>query len=57
MGAPRARDPGRGAQRVLSASRGRAVPRGVKHKMSNYPLRPRRRMRIRQWDYTVRILK
>ncbi len=35
-----------GRDRVVS-SRGRHVPRGVKRKMSNFPLRPRRRLRTR----------
>lgn len=44
------------AERV-SASRGRVVPRGVKRKMSNFPLRPRRRQRTRRVNYRVRLLK
>ena len=41
----------------VRSSRGRVVSRGVKRKMSNYPLRPRKRQRIRRVDYRVRILK
>ena len=37
----------------VSSSRGRVVPRGVKRKMSNFPLRHRRRRRI--WRQTFRI--
>ena len=37
----------------VGTSRGRGVPRGVKRKMSTFPLRPRRRHRTR-W---VRLLK
>ena len=44
------------AERV-SSSRGRVVPRGVKRKMSNFPLRPRRRQRTTRRDYRVRVLK
>ena len=43
------------AERV-SSSRGRAVPRGVKRKMSNFPLRPRRRARTRIRTYRVHVL-
>ena len=35
---------------------GRVVPRGVKRKMTNYPLRPRRRARTRRATYRLRIL-
>ena len=42
--------------RVVS-SRGRQVPRGVKRKMSSFPLRPRRRLRARVVKMTVRIQK
>ena len=41
----------------VSSSRGRLVPRGVKRKMSNFPLRPRRRRRTRRASYRVRVLK
>ena len=44
------------AERV-SSSRGRVVPRGVKRKMSNFPLRPRRRQRTTRRSYHVRVLK
>ena len=44
------------AERV-SSSRGRAVPRGVKRKMSNFPLRPRRRQRTTTCTYRVKVLK
>ena len=40
--------------RVVS-SRGRRVPRGVKRKMSKFPLRPRRRRRTRIMDVRIRI--
>jgi hypothetical protein len=40
----------------VSSSRGRVVPRGVKRKMSNYPLRPRRRIRTRRQTYHIRVL-
>jgi len=41
----------------VSSSRGRAVPRGVKRKMSNFPLRPRRRLPTRRPRYRVQVLK
>lgn len=41
-------------ERVVS-SRHRINPRGVKRKMSNYPLRPRKRQRTRRIDYAKRI--
>ena len=41
----------------LRSSRGRVVPRGVKRKMSNYPLRPRHPHPTRHADYGVRIVK
>ena len=43
----------------VSSSRNRVNPRGVKRKMSNYPLRPRRRQRTRRLDVArrIRILK
>ena len=41
----------------VSSSRGRVVPRGVKRKMSNFPLRPRRRKRTTTRNYRVRVLK
>ena len=45
-------------ERVVS-SRNRVNPRGVKRKMSNYPLRPRKRQRTRRVDFSgrVRIIK
>ena len=42
---------------VVSSSRGRAVPRGVKRKMGRFPLRPRRRQPTRTVDNRVRTLK
>jgi hypothetical protein len=41
-------------ERVVS-SRTRINPRGVKRKMSNYPLRPRKRQRTRRIDFVKRI--
>jgi hypothetical protein len=41
-------------ERVV-ASRNRLNPRGVKRKMSNYPLRPRKRQRTRRVDFAARI--
>jgi hypothetical protein len=41
-------------ERVVS-SRGRQVPRGVKRKMSNYPLRPRTPQPTTRIDYTATI--
>jgi hypothetical protein len=41
-------------ERVVS-SRNRINPRGVKRKMSNYPLRPRKRQRTRRLDFAKRI--
>ena len=41
-------------ERVVS-SRGRRVPRGVKRKMSNYPLRPRASQPIIRIDFTTAI--
>jgi hypothetical protein len=41
-------------ERVVS-SRNRINPRGVKRKMSNYPLRPRQRQRTRRIDYAERV--
>ena len=41
---------------LVSSSRGRAVPRGVKRKMSNFPLRPRRRVATRRHGYDVHII-
>jgi hypothetical protein len=45
-------------ERVVS-SRNRINPRGVKRKMSNYPLRPRKRMRTHRFDFVkkIRIVK
>jgi len=39
--------------------RNRINPRGVKRKMSNYPLRPRKRMRTHRFDFAkkIRIVK
>jgi hypothetical protein len=41
-------------ERVVS-SRNRINPRGVKRKMSNYPLRPRRRLGTRRIEFAKRI--
>jgi len=41
-------------ERVVS-SRNRINPRGVKRKMSNYNLRPRKRQRTRRIDFAKRI--
>jgi hypothetical protein len=41
-------------ERVVS-SRNRINPRGVKRKMSNYPLRSRKPLRTRRIDFTKRI--
>ena len=41
-------------ERVVS-SRGRQVPRGVKRKMSSYPLRPRAPQTITRVDFTTAI--
>ena len=41
-------------ERVVS-SRGRRVPRGVKRKMSNYPLRPRAPQPTTRIDFTAAI--
>jgi hypothetical protein len=41
---------------TVSSSRGRAVPRGVKRKMSKFPLRPRRRTPTRTPRYDVHII-
>jgi hypothetical protein len=45
-------------ERVVS-SRGRQMPRGVKRKMSNYPLRPRAAQPITRTDFAtaVKIVK
>ena len=40
----------------VASSRGRRVPRGVKRKMSNYPLRPRASQPIIRIDFTVAIV-
>jgi hypothetical protein len=37
------------------SSRNRINPRGVKRKMSNYPLRPRKRLRTRRSEFAKRI--
>jgi hypothetical protein len=42
-------------QERVSSSRNRSNPRGVKRKMSNYNLRPRRRGRTRRVDFTTRV--
>ena len=42
-------------ERVVS-SRGRRVPRGVKRKMSSYPLRPRASQPIIRIDFTAAIV-
>ena len=44
------------AERV-SSSRGRVVPRGVKRKMSNVPLRTRRRLPTRPRRFQVHIVR
>jgi hypothetical protein len=46
-------------QERVSSSRNRLNPRGVKRKMSNYPLRPRepQRTRHRNCSKRIRILK
>ena len=41
-------------ERVVS-SRNRINPRGVKRKMSNYPLRPRKRLRTHRIEFAKRI--
>jgi hypothetical protein len=41
-------------ERVVSG-RGRQVPRGVKRKMSSYPLRPRAPQSITRVDFTAAI--
>jgi hypothetical protein len=43
----------------VASSRGRQVPRGVKRKMSNYPLRPRSPQPVTRIDFvkTIRIIK
>jgi hypothetical protein len=41
-------------ERVVS-SRGRQVPRGVKRKMTNYPLRPRAAQPTTRNDFTAAI--
>jgi hypothetical protein len=38
------------------SSRNRINPRGVKRKMSNYPLRPRKRLRTRRIEFGKRIM-
>lgn len=45
-------------ERAVS-SRNRINPRGVKRKMSNYPLRPRKHMRTHRIDFVkkIRIVK
>lgn len=40
----------------VSSSRHRINPRGVKRKMSNYPLRPRTRQPTRRIDISQRIM-
>src|ERR1700722_4154207 len=42
-------------QERVSSSRNRINPRGVKRKMSNYSLRPRRRGRTRRVDFRKRV--
>jgi hypothetical protein len=39
----------------MASSRGRQVPRGVKRKMSGYPLRPRTPLPTVRIDFTVAI--
>jgi len=43
-------------QERVSSSRNRLNPRGVKRKMSNYPLRPRRHQRTGGIDYSKRVM-
>jgi hypothetical protein len=38
------------------SSRGRVAPRGVKRKMSNFPLRPRERTGTKRPDYVPRVV-
>jgi len=45
------------AQDRVVSSRGRRIPRGVKRKMSNYPLRPRGQQPLRRITIQVRIRK
>ena len=40
----------------VSSSQGRVVPRGVKRKMSDFPLRPRRAQRTRYANPTAHII-
>lgn len=42
-------------QERVASSRSRLNQRGVKRKMSNYPLRPRKRQRTRRIDFAKRI--
>jgi hypothetical protein len=42
-------------QERVTSSRSRINPRGVKRKMSNYPLRSRKRQRTRRLDHSKRI--
>src|SRR5512135_799891 len=42
-------------QERVTSSRNRINPRGVKRKMSNYPLRPRKRSRTRRLDFATRL--
>ena len=42
-------------QERVSSSRNRVNSRGVKRKMSNYNLRPRKRQRTRRFDFVKRI--
>jgi hypothetical protein len=42
-------------QERVSSSRNRINPRGVKRKMSNYNLRPRRREHTRRIDFAKRV--
>jgi hypothetical protein len=46
-------------QERVSSSRNRLNPRGVKRKMSSYPLRPRKPQRTRRFDCSkqIRIVK
>ena len=44
-------------QERVSSSRNRINPRGVKRKMSNYPLRPRPRESTRRIDFNTRVIK
>lgn len=44
-------------EEYVHSSRGRVVPRGVKRKMTNFPLRPRRRQGTPRRSYRIKVLK